>query len=105
MSKVTEELKMIPVPREEQETIANYEYETDTWNIYTCVQKHITKLFKIFDESDCSKIWRNEDGRILAIEIEGASHEQVSFRNKSKKKELTEEERKAIAERLQRNRS
>lgn len=103
MQTVTEELKMIPVTREEQETIANYEYETDTWNIYTCVQKHITKLFKIFDESDCSKIWRNDEGRILAIEINGASHEQVSFRNKSKKKELTEEEKKVIAERFHGN--
>ncbi|CAM4407879.1 hypothetical protein FHS16_001757 [Paenibacillus endophyticus] len=49
-------------PNEEKETTANYDYIDDTWNVYTCVPKHITKLNKI-----STPYWTEiEDGRIIA---------------------------------------
>jgi hypothetical protein len=32
---------------EEQETVCVYDKIDDAWDVYTCVQKHMTKLFKI----------------------------------------------------------
>ena len=92
------------IPLEERETLANYEEITDTWSIYSSVRKHITKLTKIFSEDDISKVTVNENGTITEIFIEGASFEQVSFRNKSKPRVMTDEQREEAAERLRKAR-
>lgn len=92
------------IPLEERETMTNYEEITDTWSIYSNVRKHITKLTKIFSEDEISKVTVNENGAITEIFIEGASFEQVSFRNKSKPRVMTDEQREEAAERLRKAR-
>lgn len=92
------------IPLEERETLTNYEEITDTWSIYSNVRKHITKLTKIFSEDEISKVTVNENGAITEIFIEGASFEQVSFRNKSKPRTMTDEQREEAAERLRKAR-
>lgn len=90
-------------PKEEREAVCVYEEETDTWSLYTCVRRHITRLQKIFGEEGFDKIDRDENGRIIAVQIDGVDPSHVSFRQKSKRKELSEEEREALAERAREN--
>lgn len=91
-----------PVTQEERETIATYDDINDTWSIYTNVRKHITKLLKIFTEEECTSIGKDSNGRIVEISIDGATHSQVSFRNKPKP--MSEEQKAAMADRLQKAR-
>src|SRR5699024_11073159 len=90
-------------PKEERETVCVYEEETDSWSLYTCVRRHIKRLQKIFGEEGDYKIDREGEGRIIAVQIDGVDPSQVSFRNKAKSKELTEEQRKELSDRAKRN--
>lgn len=85
--------------KDERETVCVYEEATDTWTIDTTVRKHITKLLRIFDENEIDVIERADDGRIIGLTISGAGKSQVSFRNKPKP--MSEEQRRAAAERMQ----
>lgn len=96
---------MRSIPLEERETIANYDEMNNTWSIYTNVRKHITKLTKIYGEDGFDKVVKNENGTIVEAWVEDASFEQVSFRNKSKPRVMTDEQRKAAADRLSKARS
>lgn len=96
--------KAEPVPREEQETVCVYDYELDSWSLYTCVRKHITRLTKIFSEDEIDRVFKDDSGRIVAIQIDDVDPSQVSFRNKSKKKNLSDEEKREIADRMKKAR-
>lgn len=85
---------------EERETIPVYEEITDSWSVYSNVRKHITKLMKIFSEDEITKVTVNENGTVLEIWIDNASFEQVSFRSKSKPRNMTDEQRAALSERM-----
>lgn len=93
------------IPTEEQETVLVYEYETDTWSLYTCVRKHITRLMKVFSEEQFDKISRNEDGRIIAVQIDGVPEAHVLMRDVPKGRKMTEEQRLAQRERLRKARA
>lgn len=61
---------------EERETTAVFDYVSNTWLVYSCVQRHMTKLRKI-----CPPIWEEvTDGKVTAAkwELKGS---QVIFAN------------------------
>jgi hypothetical protein len=47
--------------REEMETTCVYDYQENSWIVYSCVQKHITKLLRIAGEP----YWSEKDGERL----------------------------------------
>ena len=91
---------------EEQETVVNF-YRTDhRMSIYTSDQTMITKLMKLLKKSEQNEeagyiLVREEkmDGRVVAIEVSAPKH-LISLRMPKKKRELTDEERKAMADRM-----
>lgn len=75
---------------EERETVCTYDNVTDLWTVYTCVQKHITKLMKIAEP-----VWiEKEDDRISAARWE-LSGSQVLF---AMKRRYSKEKREKMAE-------
>ena len=82
---------------EERETILNYNEENNYWEVYTAVRKHMNKFDKLGWE--CVNVEYYPDG-----EISGKSYKvpnwAICFRSPVKK-ELTEEQRQAVRERLQ----
>lgn len=91
---------------EEQETVVNF-YRTDhRMSIYTSDQTMITKLMKLLKKSEQNEeagyiLVREEkmNGRVVAIEVSAPKH-LISLRTPKKKRELTDEERKAMADRM-----
>ena len=79
----------------ERETILQIDDESKEWNIYTRQQTMMTKLNKI---TEPYKVTKEEDRIIEAWYRLGAK--QISFKKEYKKRELTEEQRKLIGERL-----
>lgn len=96
---------------EEQETVVNF-YRTDhRMSIYTSDQTMITKLMKLLKKSEQNEeagyiLVREEkmNGRVVAIEVSAPKH-LISLRMPKKKRELTDEERKAMADRMMRARN
>lgn len=88
------------IPQDEQETICNYDYLTDSWSIYTNVRKHITRLTKVIGEERFDKISRSSDGRITEVTIDGLDHANVLMRAKPKERKQTEAQKKAFMERM-----
>lgn len=84
---------------EEQETICNYDRHTNTWSVYTCVAKHITKLTKLYGDPDWFQYSEDGNERIIAAKWEGLKSSQVSFRKESKRV-MTDEQKENAAERL-----
>lgn len=91
---------------EEQETVVNF-YRTDhRMSIYTSDQTMITKLMKLLKKSEQNEeagyiLVREEtmNGRVVAIEVSAPKH-LMSLRMPKKKRELTDDERKAMADRM-----
>ncbi|GED73041.1 hypothetical protein BRE01_67430 [Brevibacillus reuszeri] len=81
----------------ERETAMHCDDETKTWSIYTMQQRVITKLKKAGIEATTIQ----EDGGHWYKNI---PFEQVSFRQKSKGRNMTKEQRQAAAERLKKAR-
>ena len=81
----------------ERETAIHCDDEFKTWSIYTLQQKVITKLKRAGIEPHMIK----EDGSHWYKDI---PFNQISFRSESKGRTLTEEQRKAAAERLKKAR-
>ena len=91
---------------EEQETVVNFYRIDHRMSIYTSDQTMITKLMKLLKKSE-----QNEEagyipvreekmgGRVVAIEVSAPKH-LISLRMPKKKRELTDEERKAMADML-----
>lgn len=96
---------------EEQETVVNF-YRTDhRMSIYTSDQTMITKLMKLLKKSEQNEeagyiLVREEkmDGRVVAIEVSAPKH-LMSLRTPKKKRELSDEERQELAERMRKARN
>ena len=83
----------------EQETVITIDRETRRARIYTSDTRFINKLDKLYERK---RVHRNEDG-ITAVEYEVAE-KLISFRSGIVKKNLTDEQRQQIGERLNRGR-
>ena len=83
----------------EQETVITIDRETRRARIYTSDTRVINKLDKLYERK---RVHRNEDG-ITAVEYEVAE-KLISFRSGIVKKNLTDEQRQQIGERLNRGR-
>ncbi|MDZ5548237.1 hypothetical protein [Enterococcus cecorum] len=87
-------------PYSEQETIITYDAERKAWYIYTDVPPHARKWESMIDRSKPFKKGYNVNGGALVM-LEGCLKEcNVTI---SKKRKLTEEQKKALAERLNGN--
>lgn len=87
------------LPCNEQETVICIDRETRAARIYTSDTRFINKLDKLYERK---KVHRNEDG-ITAVEYEVAE-KLISFRRGVVKLNLTEEEKRERAARLQKRR-
>lgn len=85
------------VPRSEQETIALYDVEKDSWHIYTNYPKHVRKYTAAVVENH----EKTHPDLILDGDID-ASKFSPSFMVKTKRV-LSEAERKALGDRLRRS--
>lgn len=87
--------------RAEMETTCVYDHELGEWLVYTCVPTHITKLNKI-----AAPIWKEEEPdvngnpRMIAGKWKLGS-KGVRF---SKPRSMSEEKKKALAERMRNQR-
>ena len=95
----------------EQETVINFYRTDDRMSIYTSDQTMITKLMKLLKKSEQNEeagyiLVREEkmNGRVVAIEVSAPKH-LLSLRTPKKKRELSDEERRALAERLRKARN
>lgn len=95
----------------EQETVINFYRTDDRMSIYTSDQTMITKLCILVEktkqnEESAYQLMREEkiDGRVVAIEVSAPKH-LMSLRMPKEKRELTDEERKAMADRMMRARN
>lgn len=95
----------------EQETVINFYRTDDRMSIYTSDQTMITKLMKLLKKSEQNEeagyiLVREEksNGRVVAIEVSAPKH-LMSLRMPKEKRELTDEERKAMADRMMRARN
>ena len=89
---------------EEKETILRYDYLEKKWYVETSVPSHITKFkkqgWKIVSQTV------NKQGIIQAVEFECSNPSSISIgRAEKRKRELTEEQRKKVAERLKSGRN
>lgn len=82
---------------EERETTLNYNEADNCWEVYTAVRKHMNRFDKLGWE--CTNIEYYPDGEISG-KFYKVPNRAISFRSPVKK-ELTEEQRKAAIERLQ----
>lgn len=87
------------LPCNEQETVICIDRETRAARIYTSDTRFINKLDKLYERK---RVHRNEDG-ITAVEYEVAE-KLISFRRGGVKLNLTEEEKRERAARLQKRR-
>ena len=87
------------LPCNEQETVICIDRETRAARIYTSDTRFINKLDKLYERK---KVHCNEDG-ITAVEYEVAE-KLISFRSGVVKRNLTDEQRQQIGERLHRGR-
>ena len=84
----------------EQETIIRYDLETKRWHIYTDVPKHARKYAKLIpDDQVTQKGYRNN----RLVMLEGYIDESDVVVSLYKKKQYTDEQRKAMAEVARRN--
>lgn len=87
-------------PQGEQETIITYDNETKEWHVFTDVPKHARKYEALIDETKPFRKGYNVNGGALSM-LEGTLNEcNVII---SKKRKMTEEQKKALADRLHRN--
>lgn len=79
---------------EERETVCVYDYIDNVWDVYACVQKHMTKLNRIAEPYWVEK----QDGKITAAKwkLKGS---QVRFAMESVSK-MTDEQREASRQRM-----
>lgn len=96
---------------EEQETVVNFYRVDHIMSIYTSDQTMITKLMKLIEKSEKNSesgyiLVREEkmNGRVVAIEVSAPKH-LMSLRMPKEKRELTDEERKAMADRMRKARN
>ena len=71
--------KVMTFTKDEQETVILYDYLTDTWSIETNVQKHISEVFKKYNNYDIKIHYVNEAGKPTAISVSGIK-KAITFR-------------------------
>lgn len=88
--------------KQERETHCWFNEADERWEIQTDIRVHMTKLKKLGFE--CTDILRYSDGSIESMTFKAPKHA-ISFRSPIKRKrELSDEQRKEIAERLKASR-
>ena len=86
--------------KEERETILNFEDETQSWHIYTDVQKHARKYEKFLDETKPHRKGYSANGGKLAM-IEGYFKSNVYISvAQSTPRQYTAEQREKARERM-----
>ena len=83
--------------RDERETILIYNEAAGYWEIFTAVAKHIRKFDRL--KYECTRTEYYENGEVYGKYYKVPSNA-ISFRDPTKKREMTDEARKAAAERL-----
>lgn len=86
-------------PQSEQETIITYDAEQKAWYIYTDVPPHARKWESMIDQSKPFKKGYNVNGGALVM-LEGCLKECNVTISKKRKREMTDEQRKAASERM-----
>jgi hypothetical protein len=79
---------------EEKETVCVYDYIEDSWDVYTCVQRHMTKLRKIAEP-----YWEEKVGNRVTAAKWKLKGNQVRFAVEIVSK-MTPEQKEASRERM-----
>lgn len=91
---------------EEQETVINFNRTGDGAEVWTSDRTTMTKLDKLCEESPeywkCKKVENFLDGSLANKVYTVTDKSLISFRSKKVKRELTEEQRAEMADRLRR---
>lgn len=82
------------IPRSEQETIVSYDVERKQWHIYTDYPKHVRKYAILLGKFD-----KNDELPLMLDEYVDKDIFSASF-SVRKKRELSDEERQALSERM-----
>lgn len=90
-------LKNYTTKFEEQETIINYDYQAKRTHIYTDVPKHARKYERFIDESLPTRKGYSSSGQLSMVDGTLTDDSYFSIRKSPK---LTDAQRQAIAERL-----
>lgn len=89
---------------EERETLLRFDYLDQCWYVETSVPTHITKFKKQGWEIVAQTL--SKDGNVQAVEFKCNNPSSISIgRAEKRKRELTEEQRQKLAERLQKARN
>ena len=92
------------ISQEERETLLRYDYLDECWYVETSIPTHITKFKKQGWEMVSQTI--NHLGNIQVVEFKCNNPSSVTIgKAEKKKRELTEEQRKLLAERLKKARN
>ena len=92
------------ISQEERETLLRYDYLEQCWYVETSIPTHITKFKKQGWEMVSQTI--NHLGSIQVVEFKCNNPSSVTIgKAEKKKRELTEEQRKLLAERLKKARN
>lgn len=83
--------------KDERETILTYNEADGYWEIYTGVQSHIRKFDKL--NYDVTNVDYYEDGTV-AGKFYKVPKNAISFRDPSKKRNISEEQKAMLAERM-----
>lgn len=92
------------ISQEERETVLRYDYIDQCWYVETSIPTHITKFKKQGWEMVSQTI--NHLGSVQVVEFKCNNPSSITIgKAEKKKRELTEEQRKLLAERLQKARN
>ena len=92
------------ISQEERETLLRYDYLDECWYVETSIPTHITKFKKQGWEMVSQTI--NHLGNIQVVEFKCNNPSSITIgKAEKKKRELTEEQRKLLAERLKKARN
>ncbi|RSL28890.1 hypothetical protein D7Z54_34095 [Salibacterium salarium] len=86
-------------PREEQETVLVYDKVNDEWDAYSTVPKHIRKFQSIAGDFDFLERDARDNPERARCRL---SPKQVSLR---KERQMTDEQRQALSERMRKTRT
>ena len=98
--KIIENYKVAPYT--EQETIITYERDTKEWHIFTDIPHHAKKYESLIDRS--KKFRKGYNDKKAIVMLEGTLKECNVTISKKRKNTMTEEQKKAAAERMKKAR-
>lgn len=92
------------ISQEERETLLRYDYLDECWYVETSIPTHITKFKKQGWEMVSQTV--NHLGSVQVVEFKCNNPSSITIgKAEKKKRELTEEQRKLLAERLKKARN